>query len=80
MPVTLPPKITREELPAVATVKELADFERLDERTVRRALEAGLIPGGFKHARSWRVCTDVYFAQGCRVSDAPCTKGDDADE
>ena len=59
--------VRADDLPDVATVAEFAAFERVDERTVRKALEAGEIPGAFKRGRSWRIRTDVYFALGCHL-------------
>ena len=65
MPATRPSTLRRDQLPAVATVAEIAAFERCDERTVRKALEAGQVPGAFRRGRSWRVRTDVYLAEVC---------------
>ena len=79
MPAQLKPKITREELPSVATVRELAKFARCDERTIRKALAAGEVPGAFQVGRSWRVCTDVYLAQVCRVLDGQRAGSEDED-
>ena len=79
MPATRPSTLRREQLPAVATVAEIAAFERCDERTIRKALQMGEVPGAFKRVRSWRIRTDVYLAQGCRFAVAQCDEGEDED-
>lgn len=61
MPATREPTITRESLPEVATVAELAAYERVDERTLRKALEAGDVPGAFRRGRTWRIVTRTYL-------------------
>lgn len=43
-----------ENLPDVATVKELADYLKVHETTVKRALKSGKLKG-FKASRDWRV-------------------------
>ena len=43
-----------EHLPNVATLKELAEFFKISENTVRRALKSGNLKG-FKLGRDWRV-------------------------
>jgi len=80
MPKTIPPTLTREQLSSVATIAEIAAFERVDYRTVKKAIAAGQVPGAFARGRSWRVQVDAYLAGVCRVSDAPSAKGDDEDE
>jgi len=62
MPRTRPTTVGSSELPPVATLAELAVFERVDIRTIRRAVDAGEIPGAYKRGRSWRVRTDIYLA------------------
>lgn len=62
MPAQIPPTVTANDLPAVATVAEIAAFERVDERTLRKALEDGRVPGAFRRGRSWRIVRDAYFA------------------
>lgn len=51
----------REDLPDVATVAEMAAFERVDPRTLRSEIEAGRVPGAYRRGRSWRVHTATYF-------------------
>jgi len=51
-----------DELPDVATVPELAAFERVDPRTLRADLDAGRVPGAFRRGRSWRIVTATYLA------------------
>lgn len=63
MPATRPATTDAESLPAVATVAEIAAFERVDQRTVRKAIDAGELPGAFRRGRSWRVRSDVYLSQ-----------------
>jgi len=43
-----------EKLPDIATLKELAEFFKISEGTVRRALKSGDLKG-FKLGRDWRV-------------------------
>ena len=43
-----------ETLPNISTIKELADFFKVSENTVRRALKSGDLKG-FKLGRDWRV-------------------------
>jgi hypothetical protein len=61
MPATRAATVSLDSLPSIATVAEVAAFERVDERTIRKALEAGEIPGAFRRGRSWRVVTAVYL-------------------
>ena len=61
MPSTRPASMSAVELPSVATVAELAAFERVDERTLRRELEAGRVPGALRRGRSWRILTATYL-------------------
>jgi excisionase family DNA binding protein len=46
--------LENENLPAVLTVKDVAQFLRISEQTVKRALKAGLLRG-FKAGRDWRI-------------------------
>jgi hypothetical protein len=50
-----------DKLPAIATVAELAEFERVDPRTLRADIEGGKVPGAFRRGRSWRVYTAAYL-------------------
>lgn len=61
MPATRPATVTRDDLPDVATVAELAAYERVDVRTLRADLEAGQVPGAYRRGRSWRIVTAVYL-------------------
>lgn len=61
MPSTLPPGLQTNQLPPVATVAEIAAFERVDPRTLRAELGAGKVPGAFRRGRSWRICTATYL-------------------
>lgn len=61
MPATRRATMHAEELPDVATVAELAAFERVDPRTLRSELEAGRVPGAFRRGRSWRIVTATYL-------------------
>lgn len=74
MPATKPATLGCDQLPSVATVAEIAAFERCDERTIRKALEAGEIPGAFKRGRSWRVVTTAYLAAVARTDGAGPTE------
>lgn len=62
MPVTKAPAILREELPEIATLAEVAAFERIDVRTLRSEIDAGRVPGAYRRGRSWRVDMSVYNA------------------
>lgn len=55
-----------EDLPDTATVEEIALFERVDVRTIRKACTAGTLPGAYQRGRSWRVDVADYRA-GRRV-------------
>lgn len=61
MPATRPFTVATEELPDVATVAELAAYERVDTRTLRADLEAGRVPGAYRRGRSWRIVTRTYL-------------------
>lgn len=61
MPSTRPATVRAEDLPAVATVAELAAFERVDPRTLRADLDAGKVPGAYRRGRSWRIVTAAYL-------------------
>lgn len=61
MPSTRAATVSAGSLPAVATVAEIAAYERVDERTIRKALEAGEVAGAFRRGRSWRIRTDLYL-------------------
>lgn len=43
-----------ENLPDIMTVKELADFIKISEITIKRALKSGELKG-FKVAGNWRI-------------------------
>ncbi len=62
MPATRPPTLRAEDLPDRATVAEIAALDRCDERTLRKDLEAGLVPGAYRRGRSWRIVTATYLA------------------
>lgn len=61
MPATRQASVRQETLPSIATVAEIAAFERVDERTIRKALEAGEVTGAFRRGRSWRIVTAAYL-------------------
>lgn len=72
MPSVRPARVSLADLPAVATVSELAAFERVDERTVRKAIEAGELPGAFRRGdRALRIRTDIYLAATGHAEDVP---------
>ena len=58
-----PPVLTADDLPDTMTAAELADYERVDVRTLRTALEAGKVPGAYRRGRSWRIVKSVYLEQ-----------------
>jgi len=58
-----PPVLTADDLPDTMTAAELADFERVDVRTLRAALEAGKVPGAYRRGRSWRISKSIYLEQ-----------------
>ncbi|NTU71602.1 MAG: helix-turn-helix domain-containing protein [Coriobacteriia bacterium] len=62
MPRTREATVCIADLPDVATVAELAAFERVDERTLRAELDAGRVPGAYRRGRSWRIVTRSYLA------------------
>jgi hypothetical protein len=62
MPTTRPATVRADDLPDVATVAELAAFERVDPRTLRADLDAGLVAGAYKRGCSWRIVTSAYLA------------------
>lgn len=66
MPTTRPATVRAEDLPDVLTASELAAFERLDVRTVRKELEAGNVPGAYRRGRAWRISRDAYFDASSR--------------
>lgn len=61
MPATRPATLRAEDLPDVATVGEIAAFERVDPRTLRKACEAGEVPGAYRRGRSYRIVTRTYL-------------------
>jgi hypothetical protein len=61
MPTTRPATVRVDELPAVLTPQELADWDRCDVRTVRADLRAGTVPGAYRRGRSWRIVTATYL-------------------
>jgi hypothetical protein len=62
MPSTRPATVRAEDLPAIATVAELAAWDRCDPRTLRADLDAGKVPGAYRRGRSWRIVTATYLA------------------
>jgi len=62
MPSVLPATMRAEDLPAVATIAEIAAYERIDPRTLRKACEAGTVPGAFRRGRNYRVNTVTYLS------------------
>lgn len=62
MPSTRAPSLQTHQLAPVATVAEIAAFERVDPRTLRAELEHGKVPGAFRRGRSWRIVTATYLA------------------
>jgi len=62
MPSTIPATMRADDLPAVLTPQELADWDRCDVRTVRADLQASRIPGAYRRGASWRIDTAVYLA------------------
>jgi hypothetical protein len=71
MPSTRPPGPQTDQLPPVATVAEIAAYERVDPRTLRAELEAGQVPGAFRRGRSWRICTAAYLEALSPTSTSP---------
>ena len=63
MPQTRVPVVEADQLPEVMTAQELADYERVDVRTLRTALEAGKVPGAYRRGRSWRIVKAIYLEQ-----------------
>jgi len=61
MPAVRAASVRTEDLPDVATVAELAAFERVDPRTLRTDLDAGRVPGAYRRGRSWRIVTRTYL-------------------
>ncbi|MDO9107850.1 MAG: hypothetical protein Q7U89_02515 [Coriobacteriia bacterium] len=57
-----------DELPDVMTAAELAQFERVDTRTLRADLEAGRVPGAYRRGRSWRIVKATYLDSVSRVA------------
>ena len=72
MPAVRPATVETADLPAVATVAELAAWERCDPRTLRLELAAGKIPGGFRKGRSWRICVSSEARSGGEGGWARC--------
>ena len=69
MPATRPATVGADELPDVCTASELADFERVDVRTLRADLDAGKVPGAYRRGRSWRIVTRTYLDAVARRTD-----------
>ena len=69
MPSQRPTTLRTDDLPDVATVAELAAFERVDPRTLRADLEAGRVPGAYRRGRSWRIVTATYLDTVSRHGD-----------
>ena len=61
MPATRAATIMASDLPDVATVSELAAYERVDPRTLRADLDAGMVPGAYRRGRAWRIVTATYL-------------------
>lgn len=61
MPATRAATVRAQDLPDVCTASELADYERVDVRTLRADLDAGKVPGAYRRGRSWRIVTRTYF-------------------
>lgn len=76
MPATRPATVTTEELPDVATVAELAAYERVDARTLRADLEEGKVPGAYRRGRSWRIVTRTYLDAIAAAADFAHREGD----
>jgi len=53
----------------VITAQELADFLRVDVRTIRAALEAGQVAGGRRIGQCWRIVTAEYLAGAGQVQE-----------
>jgi excisionase family DNA binding protein len=51
----------------VVTPAELAAYLRVDVRTIRKAIEAGSVPGAERVGRSWRIVMPVYDAAKARA-------------
>jgi len=49
-----------ENLPEVLTVKELADYLKIHETTIKRALKSGKLKG-FKATRDWRISKEAIM-------------------
>jgi hypothetical protein len=61
MPSARPASMRTGDLPDIATVAELAEFERVDPRTLRADLGAGKVPGAYRRGRSWRILMSEYL-------------------
>ena len=61
MPATRPATIRAEDLPSISTVPEVAAYERVDVRTLRKACEAGEVPGAYRRGQHWRIVTRTYL-------------------
>lgn len=62
MPSTRPATVRVSDLADVITAQELADFARVDVRTIRAALAAGQVPGARRIGQTWRIVTSEYLA------------------
>ena len=49
-----------ENLPDILTVKELADYLKVHENTIKRALKSGKLKG-FKATRDWRISREAII-------------------
>jgi len=66
MPRTRDAAVRTEDLPDVATISEIAAYERIDERTLRKAIVAGKVAGVVRRGRAVRIVTQRYLAAtGC---------------
>lgn len=62
MPSQRPASLKTDDLPDIATVAELAAYDRCDPRTLRADLEAGKVPGAYRRGRNWRIVTATYLS------------------
>ena len=49
-----------ENLPDVLTVKELADYLKVHETTIKRSIKSGQLKG-FKATRDWRIAKEAVI-------------------
>ena len=49
-----------EKFPEIFTVKELADYFKVHETTIKRALKSGKLKG-FKATRDWRISKEAVI-------------------